>query len=410
MIVEILVVTVLVPLSMVGAIAGTIGLALFYLRVWRWLRSTMTFAVTDDRILYWPVALAIVWPLLFALLWLLCEVFWLELISEVLFIIFGGGLAAMWVASVIVASRLMIRWVAVRHWRMVLSTLILPLSFLLMLLSLAVLWNEIGTAANYVKFFPNFPSYFAKVGAQFPAINAILIAALVALLMTFAVAIPIGVGYLCLRVWQRLPFTMTAAVTDNRILYWPAALMLVWPLLVVLLWLFFEMSAVLLFISKNFVIIVLISLWFLLFAGLGLASMWVGSVAVACRLMVQWALARHWRMVLSTAILPLTFSLVLSNAPFLWKEIGTASEYVAFSVGYPLYLRRLEERTATKPWFAVWADWPYDDHAVLYDETDEIAADHQSEAWKKKAKENGVVCCQHRHILDHFYYVTVDLP
>jgi hypothetical protein len=233
---------------------------------------------------------------------------------------------------------------------------------------------------------------------------------LILLLTAGLLAVAIGTVALCARVWLRLLPTITVSVTDNQILYWPAALVLVWPLLVVLLWLFFEMSAVLMFISENFVIITLVSLWFLLFAGLGLASMWVGSVTIASKLMIQSALARHWRMALSTAILPLTFLLILSNAPFLWKEIGTASEYVAFSVGYPLYLRRLEERTGTKPWFAVWADWPSDDHAVLYDETDEIAADHQSEAWKKKAKENGVICCWHRHVIGHWYYVEVDLP
>jgi hypothetical protein len=233
---------------------------------------------------------------------------------------------------------------------------------------------------------------------------------LILLLTAGLLAVAMGAVALCARVWLRLLPTITVAVTDNRILYWPAALAVGWPLVIVLLWLIFEMSTVLQFVSRNFAIITFVPWWFLLFAGLGLASMWVGSVAIACKLMIRAALARHWRMALSTAILPLAFLLVLPNVPFLWNEIGTPGEYLAFSFGYPLYLRRLEERTGTKPWFAVWADWPYDDHAVLYDETDEIAADHQSEAWKKKAKANGVICCKHRHVMGHWYYVTVDLP
>ncbi len=233
---------------------------------------------------------------------------------------------------------------------------------------------------------------------------------LILLLIAGLTAVAIGTVALCTRVWRWLWPTMTVPVTGNRILYWPAALVIFWPLLVALLWLLFETAAVLMFISKNFAFITLVSLWFLLFAGLGLAAMWVGSVAIACKLMIQSALARHWRMALSTAILPLTFLLVLSNTPFLLNELGTASEYVTFSVGYPFHLRRFEERNPTKPVFVVWADWPYDDHAVLYDESDEIAADHQSEAWKKKAEANGVICCRHRHVLGHFYYVSVDLP
>ena len=242
-------------------------------------------------------------------------------------------------------------------------------------------------------------------------IVGVLVTVLVVTLLTAALtALPIVTGLLCFRVWKRLPFTMTAPVTDNRILYWPAALAIVWPLLLGLLWLIFEISTVLSFISEKFVIITLVLVLFFVFAGLGLVALWVGSVAIACKLMIQRALARHWRLVLSTAILPLTFLPVLLNTPLLWKESRTADEYVKFSFGYPFYLRRFEERNPTKPLFAVWADWPSDDHAVLYDETDEIAADHQSEAWKKKAEANGVICCGHRHVLGHFYYVSVDLP
>jgi hypothetical protein len=233
---------------------------------------------------------------------------------------------------------------------------------------------------------------------------------LILLLTAGLSAVAVGAVALCARVWRRLLPTITVAATDNRILYWPAALGIVWPLVVALLWLFLQMLVMLTFIWDNFVIITLVSAWFLLFAGLGLATMWVGSVAIACKLMIQSALARHWRMVLSTAILPLAFLPVLLNIHLLWEESVTVNEYMRFSFGYPLYLRRFEERDPTRPVFAVWADWPSDDEAVLYDETDEIAADHQSAAWKKRAKANGVICCRHRHVLGHWYYVGVDLP
>lgn len=231
----------------------------------------------------------------------------------------------------------------------------------------------------------------------------------VLLFIAALVATPIGVALLCRRAWRRLLSTMTSPVTDNRILYWPVALAVVWPLLFALLWLFFQTSSWWENISVYFVTIDLISLYASVVICLGLAAIWIGSVVVACRLMIQWATARQWRTVLSTLILPLTFSIALLSTPFLWRVSATAGSYMAFFGEYPLYVAHLEKRPATGPRFMIWVSGPYDASAVLYDETDEIASDHPSEAWKKKAEAEGVVCCKHQHIMGHYYWVEVDL-
>lgn len=175
-----------------------------------------------------------------------------------------------------------------------------------------------------------------------------------------------------------------------------------------LLWLFFETSFWWTIISVYLVTIELISLYASVITCLGLAAMWIGSVIVASRLMIRSAAARQWRTALSTLVLPLSFLLVLLSAPWLLKEIGTAQEYAQFFIAYPSYLAQLEKRPATEPRFMVWTSGEYDPTALLYDETDEIASDHPSEAWKKKAKAKGIVCCEHRHIMGHFYWAKYD--
>lgn len=228
------------------------------------------------------------------------------------------------------------------------------------------------------------------------------------LFMVVAAATPIGAGLLCLRVWQRLLSTMASPVTDNRILYWPVVLTILWPLPFVLLWVFSVILALWLLVSPFVSIIALVLLYFFLMIGLGLAAMWIGSVIVACRLMVQWTAARHWRTVLSTLILPLTFSLMLLSSPFLWRETVSASNYARFFIGYRHYLAQVEKRPATEPRFVVWtSSFGYDDWGVLYDETDEVASDHPPESWTKKAEKYGVIRSGYRHIIGHFYFVAV---
>jgi hypothetical protein len=65
----------------------------------------------------------------------------------------------------------------------------------------------------------------------------------VTLLMAVAIAMPIAVASLCLRVWRRLALTITSPVAGNRALYWPVALAILWPLLFTLLWLLCETSS-----------------------------------------------------------------------------------------------------------------------------------------------------------------------
>jgi hypothetical protein len=232
-------------------------------------------------------------------------------------------------------------------------------------------------------------------------VNVLLTTVLVTLFTVLVTAATIGLAALYMWIWRRLLSRMTWRLTDNRILYWPTTLAIVWPLLFALLLLLYQLFW-----------FPLISEYLLLIIGVGLAAVWTGSAVVACRLMTQWAAARHWRMVLSTLILPLTFSLVLLSSPFLtpvlWRQTDNAAEYLRFFMSYHYYLAQVEKHPATNSGFIIWMPL-YGDRGVLYDETDEITSDHPSEAWKKKAEREGVIRSGYRHIIGHFYYVWLDL-
>ncbi len=233
-------------------------------------------------------------------------------------------------------------------------------------------------------------------------IKVLVFAVFVVLLVAVPLVTPVAVGRLGLRLWERLLARMTSPVADNRILYWPVAVAIVWPLLFVLL---LQLC--------QFFWLPIISEFFFVIVGFGLAAIWVGMVIVACRLMIQWAAARQWRAVLSTVILPLTFLLVLLSSPFvmpfLWKQTDTAAEYARFFVAYHSYLAPVAKEPATGSRFVVWMH-DYNDRGLLYDETDEVAYDHPSEAWEMKAEVDGIVRSSQRHIIGHFYFVRLSHP
>jgi hypothetical protein len=233
-------------------------------------------------------------------------------------------------------------------------------------------------------------------------VNTLLFTAIVTLLMAVVTAAPIAVWLVCLRVWHRLRSRMALAVTGNRVLYWPLALAIVWPLLFALLLQLYQLFP-----------LPVISEYFFIIIGLGLAAIWVGSIIVACRLMIRWVVARQWRTVLSTLILPLTFLLALSSlpmlAPFLWKETETAAGYAWFFMAYYSYMAQVEKEPANEPRFVVWMR-DYSDGGLLYDETDQVASNHPSEAWKKKAELYGVVRSSQQHVFGHFYSVRLRQP
>lgn len=246
----------------------------------------------------------------------------------------------------------------------------------------------------------------ARGAGEVPMINMLLGVLLVIFLGVLFFVVPtaaaLGVGWLCVRIGERLLSRMTSPVTDNRILYWPVAVAIVCPLLFVLLLQLYQLFWLPVISEYLFSII-----------GLGLAAIWIGSFGVAGKLMIQWAAARQWRTVLSTLILPLTFLLVLSSSPFviplLWKETDTAAQYAHFFMAYHSYLARVAKEPATEPRFVVWMH-DYSNRGLLYDETDEVASGHPSEAWKKKAELDGIVGSSQRHIIGHFYFVRFDQP
>lgn len=161
--IDVLVILVVFALLAVGATAATVGSVSLYMRVWQRLLSTITVPVADNRILYWPLALAIVWPLLLALLWLFYAVFWVPIISEIVFVMIGGVLITMWVGTVIVSFRFMKQWIAARYWRTIFSTLLLPLSFLLTITISIPLLKYNYVAIDDLQFFADYGSLLADV-------------------------------------------------------------------------------------------------------------------------------------------------------------------------------------------------------------------------------------------------------
>jgi hypothetical protein len=188
--------------------------------------------------------------------------------------------------------------------------------------------------------------------------------------------------------------------TENgdRILYWPVVFALVSPLLLALLWLLYAL----------FWLPFLSDFLFFMF-GSTVAGLWALSGLFSCWLIVRWAFARHWRRILSTLILPLAVLIAAMNLPLFLKENRIAIDYVRFFSQYSFYLAAVEKHPATEPRFIVWVwgEWVAPDYGVLYDETDQIASDNPSEAWKKRAESEGVIRSGYRHIVGHFYFVAL---
>jgi hypothetical protein len=183
---------------------------------------------------------------------------------------------------------------------------------------------------------------------------------------------------------------------DDRVLYWPAILAVAGPLAVVLLW-----AAI---VSAPSGIFVLIYLLILFLAMAAWASVGVGVIVIAC---LQLFFARAWRRALSSLILPLTVVVAGVNFGAIWD----ARDYIPFFLQYPSLRAEIEKIPADKPRLVVWG-WQTsknDEIGLAYDESDEIASDHPSEGWKKRANEVGIRGSGYRPLYGHFYLFPFDL-
>jgi hypothetical protein len=112
--------------------------------------------VSEDRILYWPIIVAVGCPLTCVLVWATGAPVLVALI------------ALFWACMGIRAAITCVAWFLERSWRRFWSTLFLAVTTLFVALNLEVAWDIGRTAGNYVQFFAWYPYYKAEI-AQLPA-------------------------------------------------------------------------------------------------------------------------------------------------------------------------------------------------------------------------------------------------
>jgi hypothetical protein len=117
----------------------------------------------NDRILYWPLILAVAGPLVFLLVWISIAalgnpIILLLLISPILILI-----PLSWAGAGIFAVMTCIVWIYERAWRRFASTLILPLVVVLAGLNLERAWRATQTAGDYVHLYFLYPSLLADI-------------------------------------------------------------------------------------------------------------------------------------------------------------------------------------------------------------------------------------------------------
>jgi hypothetical protein len=190
-------------------------------------------------------------------------------------------------------------------------------------------------------------------------------------------------------------FDMQGA-SEDRILYWPTILAVAGPAVVVLIWLSIVLADGPISSLFGWLLLFLImAVW--AFAG-------VGTFVVAC---LELFLKRAWRRALSSLVLPLAVLVAGLNFETIWN----AQDYGHFLLWYPSFRAEIDKMPADKPRFVVWG-WRTTRNAEIglaYDESDEIASDHPSEAWKQRANRVGVLGSGYRPLYGHFYLIIFDL-
>jgi hypothetical protein len=107
--------------------------------------------------------------------------------------------------------------------------------------------------------------------------------------------------------------------------------------------------------------------------------------------------------------LVLTVAAAALNLKFVWHAGQAAGNYGHLLLMYPKYRTDIAELPAGEPRFLVWEWGGFASHGfgVAYDESDEIASDHPSKAWKEKADRHGVLGYGYPPAIGHFYFVDM---
>ena len=94
------------------------------------------------------------------------------------------------------------------------------------------------------------------------------------------------------------------------------------------------------------------------------------------------------------SVLPLVTLLVVTNQGTLWPLAIETGEKIHFQLMRSSYLDEVSKLPPGEPRFAIWRWGGFVvGHAVVYDESDEIALSEQSPAWKKRVADTEVGMC-----------------
>jgi hypothetical protein len=177
---------------------------------------------------------------------------------------------------------------------------------------------------------------------------------------------------------------------DDRVLYWPMAISVFWPAGLVLV--SYGPSDLEVFGAP-----LLVLLW-------GISAFYFLVLAIAC------AIERAWRLLLSVLVLPLTTLIAFLNLGLVWRTASWAGLELHLSIMRPFYLHELSNIPTGEPrlmFFKWWGGITHTD-GLVYDEGDEIASGHRSQAWQKKAAQAGFPCdALYAPLGNHFYYITM---
>jgi hypothetical protein len=103
-----------------------------------------------DRILYWPVILAVAFPIG-------CLLTWAG--RSTLPSLFSPAILTLWVAAVVFAVTMCMVWLYEHAWRRFVSTLVLPLTVIAAVLYLDFVWPGDQRAGDYIHLFAAYPYY-----------------------------------------------------------------------------------------------------------------------------------------------------------------------------------------------------------------------------------------------------------
>jgi hypothetical protein len=181
----------------------------------------------------------------------------------------------------------------------------------------------------------------------------------------------------------------TTSLSKHRFTMWPTALACCFPLILIILW------------SGPFD---------LAFLGVPVLLMiWTCSALLALGIAIFSASTRHWWRAVSTSVLPLATLVVIANAGTVWQLAMDIGERIHFQVMRRSYLEDVSKLPSLgEPRLAIWRWGGFGiGHAVVYDESDEIALPEKSSAWKQRVGGTEVGLCGARgsSLGNHFYLV-----